>query len=393
MMLALALALIASPSVGSYANPPAVARFKDDPPIQVWLSSDNHFVRGQRAQVFISTAADGYVVVLRADAQGRVRVLFPLDPSNDEVVRGDRKFEVESGGGHEAFTVDDEDGTGVVLAAWSESPFTFDGLVDGDRWDYAALSALKGSSDSGSEAGLVEIVQSMAGENQFAYDVATYTVNSVTAYNDGSQADGQSNDSEQTDDQENENDGRRYDGPYYGGPYYGPWFGPVYGGVGLSIGYGWRHGYVGIGPFCDGFYWTSWGCGIYDPFYGPRVYRTYRPYVYRPYVYRTYGGGRLGGVYRGRVIGYGGGSRTYVSGYGRSWYGAQPRVRVSAGGSFSGSNRGYVRARTGTRSYAPGLKRLRSNLQKLRPQLEELRSQLEELQRRPVCAAELHAAR
>src|SRR4029077_6174521 len=135
MMVALALALVASTSVGYPANPPALARSNDDPPIQVWLNSNNNFVRGERARVYISAAKDGYVVVLRADAKGRVQVLFPLDPSNDELVRGDRKFEVEGSGGHEAFTVDEDGGTGVVLAAWSESPFTFDGFVQGGQWD------------------------------------------------------------------------------------------------------------------------------------------------------------------------------------------------------------------------------------------------------------------
>src|ERR1041385_5855754 len=133
MMVALTLALLASTSVGSPINPPAVARSNDDPPIHVWLSSNNSFVRGERARVYIRAAQDGYLVVLRADAQGRVRVLFLLDPSDDQAVRGDREFEVESNGGHEAFTVDEGDGTGVVLAAWSESPFTVDGLVQGDR--------------------------------------------------------------------------------------------------------------------------------------------------------------------------------------------------------------------------------------------------------------------
>ena len=45
-----ALALVASTSLGLSATPPAVARSNDDPPIQIWLSSDNSFVRGERAR-------------------------------------------------------------------------------------------------------------------------------------------------------------------------------------------------------------------------------------------------------------------------------------------------------------------------------------------------------
>jgi hypothetical protein len=321
MIVALTLALVASTSAGSPANP-AVAR-SNDPPIQVWLNSDNSFVRGERAKVYIRAAEDGYVVVLRADAEGHVRVLFPLDPNADAFARGDRKFEVRSRGDREAFTVDDGEGTGLVLAAWSATPFAFDGLVRGDHWDLSALgaqqtaadsernNAVREGSDTDREAALVAVVQAMAGDNHFDYDVATYTVHSVTAY-DG--------------------------GPYYGGPYYRPWYGPRYGGLSLSIGFGnhWRYGRVGFGTFCDGFYWSAWGCG---PFYDPFFY----PVVYRPYGYRPYG------------FGFSGSYRQPFTGYTRASYGyAEPRVRIPSGGSFSsGISRGFARVHTGTRSFAP----------------------------------------
>jgi Domain of unknown function (DUF4384) len=345
MMFALTLALVASTAVGSHANPPAVARSNDDPPIQLWLSSNNRFVRGDRARVYVRAAKDGYVVVLRADAQGHVRVLFPLDPSNDEGIRGDRKFEVEGDGGHEAFTVDEGDGTGMVLAAWSESPFTFDAFAQGDQWDEHALDAQQSSGDR--EATIVEIVQGMAGDNHFDYDVANYTVNSVTAYNDGSEAD----DSDTANNDRPNNEGSYneapYYGPYYGGPYYGPWFGPAYGGLSVSLGFG-------HGVFCDGFYWSTWGCGpFYDPFFPPLVYR---PFVYRSY--RPFGGARFGGYYGSSSIGR---NRGYGFRSGTSWSGARPRVRVPAGGSrvVYGSNRSVVRERTGTRSSATGSRSLR----------------------------------
>src|SRR2546427_6876296 len=65
MMLALAVSLaLAAPSA---------AAASDDPPIHVWLNQDNYFVRGDRARVYVRSAADGYLVVLRADADGRLR--------------------------------------------------------------------------------------------------------------------------------------------------------------------------------------------------------------------------------------------------------------------------------------------------------------------------------
>jgi hypothetical protein len=291
--------------------------------------------------------------------------LYPLDPSTDAVTPGGRKFEVRSGGDREAFTVDDAEGTGVVLAAWSETQFNFDEFVNGDHWNLDALGAQHGDAgdadaeqnddsdpdaqpdarQTAPDAALVAVVQRMAGENQFAYDVATYVVQSGTAYNDGyrdPRPEAESQDGE-SDDRES-NDRGSYDrgsyGPNYGSPYYGPY-------SGLSLGFGspWRYGRVGIGTYCDGFYWSTWGCGpFYDPFYYPVVYRpfVFRSYGYRPYGYRSYGfGGSHGRPYVGRPYGFRNGTSL---GY------ARPRARAPLGGSFSsGSSRGYVGGRTGTR--------------------------------------------
>src|SRR5256885_11926465 len=65
-----------------------VVSVTDDPPVKVWLNHDNYFQRGDKARVNVRLADDGYLLVLRADAEGRVRVLFPLDPSNDNFTRG-----------------------------------------------------------------------------------------------------------------------------------------------------------------------------------------------------------------------------------------------------------------------------------------------------------------
>jgi len=47
-------------------------------------------------------AEDGNLVVLRADAGGQVRVLFPIDPDGDQQVRGGKKYELKGRGGREA---------------------------------------------------------------------------------------------------------------------------------------------------------------------------------------------------------------------------------------------------------------------------------------------------
>src|SRR5206468_12614673 len=120
---------------------------------------------------------DSNQLLLRADAEERVRVLIPLDPSNDNFVRGHESIEVRGRGDREAFFVDDREGSGLVLAARSSTPFKFDEFVRGDHWDYRVLDARQAGDDK--EAALVEMVQRMTPDGHFDYDAATYAVASA----------------------------------------------------------------------------------------------------------------------------------------------------------------------------------------------------------------------
>ena len=104
MITALLLPLV---MLGSPSNPPARAAAGDDPAIQIWISNDRRFLPGDRAKVQVRTREDGYLVVFHADPDGTLRVLFPLDPGDDNFVRGGRKYEIRGRGGRESFTVDD----------------------------------------------------------------------------------------------------------------------------------------------------------------------------------------------------------------------------------------------------------------------------------------------
>src|SRR2546422_2131414 len=230
-----------------------------DPPVQVWLNH-NDYARGDRAKVYARTQQDGYLVVLRADADGRVRVLFPLAPGDDNFVRGDNELEIRGRGDREAFPVDENPGTGAVLAAVSHDPFKFDQYVRGDHWDYRVLGQQRVSDDP--EAGLLDVVRQMAGGGgpaDFGCELATSAV-------------------------ESSNRSRPYTSSYYDS-YYDPFgyacFGcgsyyPRYG-FGVGFGYGYGYGYCDpffYDPFCSPFYF---GYGSYYPrgyypggFYYPR---------------------------------------------------------------------------------------------------------------------------
>src|SRR5256886_7759797 len=161
MLLAIAVSLLLPSS-----NPPT--------PIRIKLS-DDVFARGDRARVHVKAAQDGYLLVLRADAQGHMRVLFPLDPTDDAAIRAGRDLERRGRGDREAFTVDDAEGSGKVLAAWSTKPFQVDSFARGGHWDYSALANHDSSQDS--EAALVALVERMVAPGEsFEYDFVTYTV-------------------------------------------------------------------------------------------------------------------------------------------------------------------------------------------------------------------------
>lgn len=149
-----------------------VAQRHDDPPIRVKLSEET-YVRGDRAKVKVRATSDGYLLVLRGDADGRVRVLFPVAPDDDAHIAGGKEFEVRGRGDREAFVVNESEGAGTVLAVWSDQPLNFDGFTRNGRWDYRALAT--DSIAGGDEPALLDLVDRMT-DGKYEYDVAQYTV-------------------------------------------------------------------------------------------------------------------------------------------------------------------------------------------------------------------------
>src|SRR5919109_319884 len=237
------------------ANAASARVVSDDPPVKVWLNHDNYY-RGDKARVNVRLDDDGYVVVLRTDADGRVRVLFPLDPGDDAFVRGGETIEVRGRGDREAFYIDEREGSGLVLAARSKTPFKFEAFVRGDHWDYRVLDVRESGDDK--EAALVDIVQRMT-DGHFDYDAVTYVVSAPRAYRE-----------------------------YY----------PSYYSMGYDWGWGWPYHYGYFSSCYDPFFYDPFYCGsaYYSPFYDPFFFGGFgfyyrRPFVYRPYIYYTGGVG------------------------------------------------------------------------------------------------------
>ncbi|HJQ64904.1 MAG TPA: DUF4384 domain-containing protein [Gemmatimonadales bacterium] len=112
----------------------------DRPRVEVWTNAgDNPYHTGQGARVFMRADRDAYVTIFRVDTDGRVRVLFPLEPWEDGYVRGGHEFEIQ-GRYDDAFNVDDYPGVGYVFAVAAPDPFDYDPIVSGDHWDYRAIA-------------------------------------------------------------------------------------------------------------------------------------------------------------------------------------------------------------------------------------------------------------
>ncbi|MGH7510177.1 MAG: DUF4384 domain-containing protein, partial [Gemmatimonadales bacterium] len=234
---------------------PLAAARQDDPPIRLWISDDRRFLPGDEAKVQVRTEYDGYLLVLHVDPEGRLRVLFPIDPDKDDFVRGGKKYEVRGRGGREAFEADGR-GRGAVYAAVSRDPFRFDGFVLADHWDYRALAPSRLASDP--EPELNQLVQRMA-QSSFDYDILSYEVVDRASY--------------ASDYSTRHYYGSAYDPCYRfscGYPYYRS---PFSLSIGLFFGRPYRRYYY------DPYYYA------YDPFHNPFFYD---PYYYAPAYYPRY---------------------------------------------------------------------------------------------------------
>jgi hypothetical protein len=156
----------------AFAIPTLVAVPAKDTPVRLKLS-DEIYVTGDRARVTVKTAKDGYLIVMRVDTEGRVRVLFPVDPVDSANVRGGKEFEIKGRGDRNAFNIAEKKGAGLVFAAFSEKPFDFAPFATGSHWNFDALVPEGDKPDP--EAAMLSLVDRM-GDKHYDYDALPYAV-------------------------------------------------------------------------------------------------------------------------------------------------------------------------------------------------------------------------
>jgi len=289
---------------------PAPVATGSEPAIRVSLNHRN-YDRGDRARVTVRVRDDGYVVVLHEDANGHVRVLFPVDPGDDNFLKGGQEYEIRGRGDRDAFQITTA-GTGTVYAAVAMDPYRLDDFVRNNHWDYGRLDD-DSLTRSDPEAAMTDIVEQMAAGNHFDYDVTTYTAEAPYASTTHAYI----------------IPGSSYYGCFYGS--WDPWCdgyypSPSY--FSLSIGFGSFFGHYG--RFGYPYYGYGYGYPYYG--YGYGYYPHYGHYYFRPgYSYGSAGYGYAlghGWSYNHRpiVLGPGGGyTGTPVWGLGSSSIGYRNR--------------------------------------------------------------------
>ncbi|MDX2192706.1 MAG: DUF4384 domain-containing protein [Gemmatimonadales bacterium] len=141
--------------------------------VRVRLSREGLYVAGEPARVEVNSSDDGYLLVLHADPEGRVRVLFPLDPTDDAFVRGGRTYELRNRAGRrEVFRIDWVEGYGTVYAAVSPDPWRVERYTRNGHWDYAAFPARVGEEPEADLTALADELSSV----KVVWDAQRYRV-------------------------------------------------------------------------------------------------------------------------------------------------------------------------------------------------------------------------
>lgn len=108
------------------------------PNVQVWLASNNVLRRGERARAYFRADDDAYVMIVRVNTDGRLRMLYPETPYDEGFVRRGSTYDVAEHG-RDALAADDYPGMGYIFAIASRDPFDFDRISYDRSWDYRRI--------------------------------------------------------------------------------------------------------------------------------------------------------------------------------------------------------------------------------------------------------------
>src|SRR5258708_5446279 len=154
-------------SAGGGGGVPAADGYR--PRVQVWTDrGEDPYASGQGVRVHFRAEQDAYVTIIRIDTDGRVRVLFPREPWEDNFVRGARDYEVQGRSYRDAFYIDDYPGVGYIFAIAAADRFAYDELERNDHWDYRLIA--NGRVHGDPYVAVTDLAQRMVPDGYSAWD-------------------------------------------------------------------------------------------------------------------------------------------------------------------------------------------------------------------------------
>jgi hypothetical protein len=179
MLIPILIASLTVPGMGPGISPAALTphRGTASPYVQIWTSRDEVLHRGDKLKVYFRTDVDGYVTVFRIDTDGRIRVLFPVGPWDDNYARGGARYQVDPRDDGYTFRVDDYPGEGYVFAIASMDPFLYTPYVRNDHWDYRMIGT-DGRIAGDPYVAIDDVIGAIVPANyvDYSYDVVPYFV-------------------------------------------------------------------------------------------------------------------------------------------------------------------------------------------------------------------------
>ena len=176
---------VANHASGAFAAVPPGPPISQTPYIVLNVGHRDFFTAGDRVQVSFRSATDGYVMVFRVDTDGRIRVLFPTRPGDDNFVRGGQTHVLRDP--HDptakgAFVVEEYPGAGYLFAIVSLDRLDYRSWVRGGRWNYNKV-APRGRISGDPFVALADLEQQLLprGYGAYAHDVLPYLVASNPA--------------------------------------------------------------------------------------------------------------------------------------------------------------------------------------------------------------------
>jgi hypothetical protein len=177
MLTHIALLGLAAFSADGAARAPLTVHGFYRPKVEVWTNrGDDPFARGQGARIYLRADQDAFVTLFRVDTDGRVRVVFPREPWEDNFVRGGREFEIQGYSSRDAFQIDDYPGVGYLFAVAAADAFVYDAIESGDHWDYRVIADGRVRGDP--YVALTDLAERIvpSGYTDWDYDITPYYV-------------------------------------------------------------------------------------------------------------------------------------------------------------------------------------------------------------------------